>query len=331
LVPVVKGFALLLCLVSPVTWAEWETQRQSIMGTEISATLWHPDAKIRQAAITAVMAEMRRLDTTYSPYIDTSDLAKANATAATAPITISAEFTQLVEKSLHYSQITGGAFDITFASLGWFYDYRGQKQPSEQQRKNLLPIINYHLLNLDVQKHTLGYAHKNVRIDLGGIAKGYAVDRAISILQGFGITNASVSAGGDSKLLGDRKGRPWMVGIKNPRQKDAKDQEVVITLPLNDVAVSTSGDYERYFIDAKTGERVHHIINPKTGRSANGVISVTILGPQGIDTDALSTSVFVLGVKDGLSLIETLPEFDAIIIDAQGKVHYSKGLQAPKD
>jgi thiamine biosynthesis lipoprotein len=136
--------------------------------------------------------------------------------------------------------------------------------------------------------------------------------------------HASLSAGGDSRVLGDKRGRPWLVGIKNPRA-DA----VAISLPLDNVAVSTSGDYERYFI-ADSGERVHHIINPRTGKSTSGVNSVTIIGPQGFDTDPLSTSVFVMGPEKGLALINKLPGFDAVIITSQGKVLYSQGLENPQ-
>lgn len=319
---------LLAAIITPV-WGEWIHDQQSIMGTEVTATVWHEDAARGKVAIDAIMAEMRRIDATYSPYIETSELARLNARAAKQKVDLSLEMSHLIDRSLHYSKLSGGAFDITFASIGWFYDYRDKKQPEAAQQSSLLPAINYRLLKYDPQHHTMSYGHANVRVDLGGIAKGYAVDRAIDILRRHGVSHASVSAGGDSRLLGDRRGRPWLIGIKNPRQNGPDDRPVVLTMPLNDVAVSTSGDYERYFIDERTGERVHHIINPKTGRSAQGVISVTILGPHGIDTDALSTTVFVLGVKDGLTLINRLPEFDAVIIDAQGKVHFSNGLQSP--
>jgi len=326
----VRAVGLLLCLLAPSAWGEWLHEQQSIMGTEVSVTLWHTDKKAGQAAVDMVMAEMRRIDATYSPYIETSALARLNAKAAQAPVDLSLEFSHLIERSLHYSKISGGAFDITFASIGWYYDYREKKQPTPEQRKSLQPAINYHFLNYDPQHHRVAFDHPNVRIDLGGIAKGYAVDQAIGILRRQGITHASVSAGGDSRLMGDKRGRPWLIGIKNPRQQGAEDRAVVLTMPLSDVAVSTSGDYERYFIDERTGERVHHILNPKTGRSASGVVSVTILGPRGIDTDALSTTLFVLGVKEGLKLLATLPGFDAVIIDAAGKVHYSPGLQPPE-
>ncbi len=315
-------------LLSSQARAEWLTQTQAIMGTEVSVSLWAEQPEQGRAAIAAVMADMRWIDANFSPYSPTSELAQLNAHGAEGPRPVSPSMAELIEKSLYFSELTGGAFDITFASVGWKYDYRKGERPTEAERQALLPAVNYHWLNYDKSARQLGFGHKNLRIDLGGIAKGYAVDRAIALLRRAGIRHASVSAGGDSRVLGDKRGQPWMVGIKNPRPHSAKDA-VVTLMPLSDTAISTSGDYERYFIDAKTGERVHHILNPKTGKSATGVISVTILGPTATDTDGLSTSLFVLGVKAGLALIETMPGFDAVIIDDQGRVHYSKGLAPP--
>ena len=157
--------------------------------------------------------------------------------------------------------------------------------------------------------------------NLGGIAKGYVVERGVDILRARGVTNAIVTAGGDTRLLGDRRGRPWMVGIRDPR----KDGQVAISLPLEDEAVSTSGDYERYFDE--DGVRYHHIIQPSTGLSANGVHSATVFGPDGVTTDALSTSVFVMGVDKGLRMIAALPDYESIVIDANGNVYYSDGLE----
>ena len=154
------------------------------------------------------------------------------------------------------------------------------------------------------------------------------MDRAIAILEQYEVRHASVSAGGDSRLLGNRHGRPWVIGVKHPRPA-VGDREAVIRLPLSDTAVSTSGDYERYFIDDETGERIHHILQPRTGKSASEVMSVTVLGRRGVYTDPLSTTVFVLGVEKGLGLVNGLNGFDAIIIDSRGKVHYSEGLTAP--
>lgn len=323
---------ILLCIgllfTSQLCLAEWHGDTQDIMGTKVSVALWLDDDQKAEQAVIAVMAEMRRIDEHFSPYIETSELYRANQLAPNAsaknPLAISPELAAIINKANHYSELSDGAFDITFASLGRYYDYRNKLTPSEQQRAELLPAINYRLIHLDRKNNTVWFEHPKLYIDLGGIAKGYAVDKAIAILQGFGVKHASVTAGGDSRVIGDKLGRPWLIGIKNPRA-DA----VAITLPLADVAVSTSGDYERYFIDGK-GERVHHIINPRTGKSTNGINSVTIIGPLGFDTDPLSTTVFVLGAEKGMALINRLPGFDAVIIRSDGKVSYSKGLMKPE-
>ena len=162
-----------------------------------------------------------------------------------------------------------------------------------------------------------------IRDSLGGIAKGYVVERGIDILRKRGIENAIVTAGGDSRLLGDRRGRPWMIGVRDPRA----DDEVAISVPLVDEAISTSGDYERYF--EEDGIRYHHIIKPSTGEPAEGVHSATVFGPDAVITDALSTSVFVMGVDRGLTLIGTLPDYESIVIDASGRMFYSDGLTPP--
>lgn len=320
---------LLSLLLSLPAFANWHNDEQDIMGTRISVTLWSEDDAQGKAAVAAVMDEMRRIDAEFSPYIETSQLSRANRLApkATAqkPLKISPELTRLIAKSLYYSRVSDGAFDITFASLGRYYDYRAKLKPSERQAEALLPVINFEFIKLDKTAGTVYFTHPKVYIDLGGIAKGYAVDRGIDILQTRGIAHANVSAGGDSRVMGDKLGRPWIVGIKHPRA----DEGVAIKLPLVNCAISTSGDYERYFIDGD-GQRVHHILNPRTGKSTQGIASVSIIGPEGFDTDPLSTTVFVLGVKKGLALIDRMPGFDAIIITATGKVHYSAGLAPPE-
>ncbi len=309
--------------------AEWQTRQQSIMGTEVSVTLWAEAPERGTQGFAAVFAELRRIDQTYSPYIETSALSALNREASQAPQPVSDEMFFLLERAAYFSELTEGAFDITFASLGWYYDYRKRVQPSRSETERLLPAINYKSVVLDAEAQTVRFAHKNIRIDLGGIAKGYAVDRAASVLRELGFTDATVSAGGDSRILGDKRGKPWLIGIKHPRPAVAGATETVLTLPLVDTALSTSGDYERYFIDAN-GQRVHHILNPRTGRPTEGIMSVTVLGALGVDTDALSTSVFVKGVDEGLALINALDGFDAVVITTDGQVHYSAGLGEPR-
>ena len=184
-----------------------------------------------------------------------------------------------------------------------------------------MDLIDYRNIILDEKAGTVRFSKKGVLIDLGGIAKGYAVDRSIELLEDMGIAHALVTAGGDSRMIGDRWGRPWTIGVRDPRQAD----KVVGKIPLLDVALSTSGDYERFFVE--DGVRYHHIIDPLSGDSARELQSVTVIGPDATTTDALSTSVFVLGLADGLELINRLPDIDAIVVDRSGSLHYSKGLQ----
>lgn len=314
--------SVLMTVLSPTpSWADWFSRQTSVMGTQLAVEVWHPNETEAQQAIDEVVAEFHRLDQDLSPYIESSQLYRVNRDAAERPVVISREFFDLLETSFEYSRLTAGAFDITFASVGHQYDYRQGIKPSDRKLANTLPLINYRLVKLDPASLTVRFERRGVRIDLGGIAKGYAVDRGIRILQSRGIENALISAGGDSRLLGDRRGRPWNIGIQAPREKKG----LAAILPLMETAISTSGDYERYF--ERDGVRYHHIISPKTGRSAGELRSVTILGPNATRTDALSTSVFVLGLRDGLALIDRLDDVEAVIIDHKDVMHMSQGME----
>jgi len=269
----------------------------------------------------AVIEEMRRVDRVMSPYKEDSELSRINREAARAPVSISREMAAIIARAIEFSKLSDGAFDITFSSVGYLYDYRRHIHPSDAEIARALPGINYRHLVLDGKHHTLHFAREGVRIDLGGIAKGWAVDRSIEILKKHAITHALVNAGGDTRVLGDKRGRPWKVGIRDPRRRDG----VVAVVPLADKAFSTSGDYERFFVE--DGVRYHHIINPKTGKSATGVRSVTVIADDATTTEGLTKSVFIKGPKEGLRLIETLTGVEAIVIDAEGAMHVSAGLR----
>lgn len=311
-----------MLLVNPAT-ADWLGDARPMMGTEVSVYLWSDDPEVGDRMLEAVFHEAARIDGLMSTYKYESEISEINRKAADSAVIVGDELFQLIERSLAISELTAGAFDITYDSVGQHYDFRSRSRPDEQTVASEVENIDYRYVVLDSAASTVCFRKRGVRINLGGIAKGYVVERGIEILQRGGIRNAIVTAGGDSRLLGDRRGRPWMVGIRHPR----KDGEIAISLPLQSEAVSTSGDYERYFDE--DGVRYHHIIHPSTGAPVNGVHSATVIGPNAIMTDALSTSVFVMGVDRGLRMIGGLPDYESIVIDADGQVFFSDGLTPP--
>jgi thiamine biosynthesis lipoprotein len=239
------------------------------------------------------------------------------------PVKISQELFKLLQESVKYSELTHGAFDITYASVGYLYDFRARVHPDAKAIQDALPGINWRHMVLNEADTPVFFQRAGMRIDLGGIAKGYAVDNGIEILQKQGITRAMVNAGGDTRIIGDRFGKPWVVGVRDPDHEG----KVFLRLPLTDTAFSTSGDYERYFDE--DGTRFHHIIDPKAGDSARKVRSVTIISGTATRTDALTKSVFIMGPEAGIEFINTLPDVDAVAVSPEGKVFYSRGLAPP--
>jgi len=303
--------------------AEWVRRVvDGIMGTEITVELWADDKARGEQAIDAVMNEMRHIDDSMSTYKPTSEVSQVNARAADGPMRISKELFDLLTTAKEYSVITDGAFDITYASVGYMYDFRKHIRPDEAQITQALPAVNYRHVILDPKNQTVQFSQKGVLINLGGIAKGYSVDRGIDVLKSFGITRAYVSAGGDSRIIGDRFGKPWIVGIRDPRKGPG---QVIARIPLVDAAISTSGDYERFFLE--NGVRYHHIIDPHTGHSASKVRSATVIGPYATRTDGLSKTAFVLGPEKALEIYNKLGDIDAIIVKLDGTIVYSKGMQ----
>jgi FAD:protein FMN transferase len=317
--------AAILCMSQSTTaHAEWLSRvNDGIMGTRITVELWSDKPAAGEKVIDDVMTEMRRIDTNMSTYKPDSEVSRVNAQAAHGPVKISKELFTLLTTALEYSRITHGAFDITYASVGFMYDFRARHHPDEQQIAAALPAVNYRHVLLDPATTTVRFSQPGVRIDLGGIAKGYSVDCGIAILKRAGITHGMVSAGGDSRIIGDRFGKPWIVGIRHPDHKD----QVIVRLPLVDTAISTSGDYERYFDE--NGVRYHHIIDPRTGHSASMVRSATVLAATATRTDGLSKTAFVLGADAAIEIYEKLGDVEAVMVKPDGKVVYTKGLEPP--
>ena len=309
--------------LAPVAHAEWLYREAAIMGTRCDVELWTEDHAAGETAIAAVFDEMRRIDQEFSTFKPESEVSRVNAGAALGPMPISRELYDLIQTSIDYSVLTRGSFDITYASVGYLYNYPEHIRPNEAQIEAALPAISYRHIRLDPVAHTVFFDRPGVRIDFGGIGKGYAVDRGIAVLQAAGFTRAMVNAGGDSRVIGDRFGKPWIVAIRDPDDST----RTALKIPLSDSAFSTSGDYERYFDEG--GVRYHHILDPKTGKSPHKVRSVTILAPTATRSDALTKSVFVMGVREGIELINSLPDVDAVAITPDRKLWYSKGLTPP--
>jgi len=315
-------FLPLLALAMLPARAEWYSDAQQKMGTRVEIQLWSDSEAAARPLLTAGMAEFDRIESWMSTYRPDSEISRVNRLAAGEAVVVSAELFGIVQRSLEVSALSGGAFDITFDSVGQLYDFRAGVRPDAAALSKNLPAIDYRHVLLDPQASTIRFTRQGTRINLGGIGKGYSCEVVAAMLRKAGVRSGRVNAGGDTRLIGDRQGEPWVVGIRDP---DAADRWVT-RLALDNEAISTAGDYERFFDDQ--GVRYHHIINPKTGDSARGVRSVTVIGPDATLTDGLDNAVFILGPERGLALIDATPGYGAIVIDAEHNVRLSKALQA---
>jgi thiamine biosynthesis lipoprotein len=311
--------------------AGWHQREGVCMGTAIGLQWWGGPGAAADAVWAQTMAEMQRIDALYSPHKATSELSRINREAGHHAVAISEETARLVAQALELSALTDGAFDITYAAAGALYDYREGRAPDMATLRRAREAIGFDGLELNLARGTLRFLRPGMRIDLGGFAKGHAVDGATAALQQRGVLHAHLSAGGDSRVLGDRRGRPWGVAIHDPRAGRVAEAGAapIAVLPLVDCAVSTSGDYERAFV--KDGVRHHHLLDPATGASATGARSVTVIADAarhaGLVTEAWSKALFVLGPTRGLTLMaERAPTLDAVVVDAQGRLHCSRGL-----
>lgn len=278
-----------------------------------------------ERAIADALAEVKRLEQLMTPYGDSSDIARLNAAAGRRSVRVDPATLDCVSRALEMSRLSQGTFDVTFHALRglWhFDDVTRPSLPDPAEIRRRLPLIDYRRLRLDRAGGTLFLEKPGMAVHLGGIAKGYAVDRAVAVLRARGFADAIVQAGGDLMLAGSKGGQPWRAGIRDPR--GPRDANLAV-VPVIDHAFSTAGDYERAFL--LEGVRYHHILDPKTGYPARGVRSVTLWAPDATTADGLDDAVFILGVKRGLALVERLPDVAAVIIDDGGRVHVSARLQ----
>ena len=295
------------------------------MGSELKLTVLTSDQSAAGAAFDAVFAEFDRLDALMSVWKPGSDVLRLNAAAGDHPVRVSPDTIEALRIAHEVSDWTSGTFDVTFGALTdvWKFDQdQDGSIPTPDAIRKRLPLIGYRALRLDALAGTAFLERKGMRAHLGGIGKGYAVDRAAKILRGRGFRDFAVQAGGDLYVGGSHGDRPWKLGIADPR---APDGPSFATIELSDSTFSTSGDYERAFI--KDGVRYHHILDLSTGQPARASRSVTLVTDRAVIADALAKGVFILGPKEGMALIERLPGVEGVIVSAKNDVLVSSGLK----
>ncbi len=301
---------------------------RSLMGTvwEITVASRQKSRREVSAIVANAFAEIARVDKVLSDWRDGTELNEVNRYAGIRPVPVSRDTYNVVERAYHFSEISNGAFDITFNVMWGVWDFKKHPPalPHSAEIKRRLPLINYRNVILNSETRTVFLRQKDMKIGLGGIGKGYAVDCVCALLERNGLKNYIVAGGGDMRVSGSRGKAPWRVAVQHPR----KDGYLYL-LGITDAAVATSGDYERYLI--LNGTRYHHILHPETGYPARGVCSVTIIAPNAMDADALATSVFILGVQKGLQLLKDTPGAEGIIVDENMSSSMTNGLTVLKD
>ncbi len=295
------------------------------MGADLHLTAWTADRAAADAAFDEVMAEFGRLDRLLSVWHEASDVSRINAAAGRQPVPVAPETFEILQAAIRVSEWTGGKFDVTFGALAglWRFDHdQDNTIPDAAAVKRQLALIGYEALTLDPGARTVLLGRAGARLHLGGIGKGYAVDRAAAILRSRGLHDFMIQSGGDLYVAGRRGDRPWRIGIRDPRGPGDRS---FASLALTDGTFSTSGDYERFFLH--DGRRYHHLLDPDRGEPARGCRSVTIVAASAMLADALSTGVFILGPEEGLALVERLVGVDAVIVTAGNDVLVSSGLR----
>jgi len=295
-----------------------------LMDTIVSITVVAESSDTAEKAIEITFAQIGRFGDLINFYSDNSELAEINRNAGVHSVKVSPQTLDVIGKAVSAAEKSGGAFDPTIGPIVKLWDFLNKKKPAESEIVKALPLVNYKDILIDRADSTVFLKRKGMMIDLGGIAKGYAVDLAVESLKKEGILSGLVSIAGDIRTFGMKPDkRPWIIGIKNPRQTGEKD-ELVAKIRLSEKAISTSGDYERYFISED--KRYHHLLDPKTGMPASGCRSVSIVTDRAVDTDAFSTAIFILGAVKGMKVVKEMG-MDAMIIDSSGTIHMTDAIK----
>tara|TARA_B100000953_G_scaffold147027_1_gene121738 strand:- start:2309 stop:3298 length:990 start_codon:yes stop_codon:yes gene_type:complete len=319
------SFLMLLILFAVEVNAQQTLKRTlKLMGSRFDITVVAKDSTAANSDIDMAVAEITRIEKRISSWDPNSETSLVNANAGIKPVKVSQELFDLIKRAIGISKLTDGAFDITYASMDkiWKFDGSMTRMPAEEDIKSSVSKVGYQNIILNEAEHTVFLKLPGMKIGFGAIGKGYAADRAKDLLQSKGVIAGIINASGDMNTWGKQvNGEDWKVAITNPMDKN----KAFALLPIKNEAVVTSGDYEK-FVEFN-GTRYAHIIDPRTGYPATGIISVTVFAPKAELADALATSVFVMGKEVGLNRINQLPKVECIIIDVEGNIHTSDHIE----
>ena len=299
-------------------------EKHSLLGSPYEITVVVKDSTEGKIFADMSVKELKRIEQLISEWIPTSDISLVNQQAGKQPVKVHAEVFELLQRSVKFSKLTDGAFDVTWAGMDriWKFDGSMKEMPSEERIRNSVQNVGYQNLILNEKDTTVFLQKQGMKIGTGGIGQGYIADRIKQLLLASGNASGLVNISGDITSWGKQPdGKPWTVAIINPVNKE----KVFAFFPLEETAIETSGNYEKFVVF--NGIRYAHIIDPRTGYPAQGVVSVSVFAKHTEIADALATGVFVLGVDVGLNLINQLEGIECIIIDDQGKIHMSKGIE----
>jgi thiamine biosynthesis lipoprotein len=312
-----------LCSCSPKKESLYR-KTMILMDTLVTIHVVADSEQTADKAMTDAFREISKLDTLLTFFSDKSELALINRNAGISGVRVSPETLEVIEKAVYASEKSGGAFDVTIGPESSLWNFVTKVKPDDNAISSRLGLVNYRLITFDKEKSLVALGKRGMLMDLGAIAKGYAADKAIGALKKLGVRAGLVAVAGDIRAFGLKQdGKPWRVGIRNPRQT-GKGDEILAAIELRDMAISTSGDYERFFI--LDGERFHHILDPQTGYPARSCQSVSIMATDGVTTDSFSTAVFVLGPEKGMELLRQLG-LEGMIVDREGKIHMTPGIK----
>jgi len=296
-----------------------------LMGNRFEISVLSDNEQWAAKCIASAITEISRIEKLLTTYSDDSQTNKINNNAGIAPVKVDKEVFDLIERSLKISSLTQGAFDISYGSIDkrlWNFDKEMTSLPDEKTAKQLVRLINYKNILLDKENCTVFLKEKGMRIGFGGIGKGYAAEKAKHLLKEIGVQSGIVNAAGDLTTWGlQANGKPWTIGIANPEAK----QHSFSSLNITDMAVATSGNYEKFVII--NGKKYSHTIDPKTGLPVSGIKSVTIINPNAEIADAMATPVMIMGIKVGLDMVNQIKGLACLIIDDQNKIYTSENIK----